>query len=421
MPSLTNFWRAFFDGLWDRLRSASTGSNWRAAAEASGLTSIREAFFFWKTTSVEGWLEALHVDLRTPPGRRNAGDVVRITVNGLTRELSMSTEGLGSRLQKRLGLAADIETGDASFDRDFLIQGRPPLVRALLDTDTRTAVRRVFSAGGVAGLAAGELRIDVTEGDGQPFLHEVLRPILALAQRLVEPADIAAQLRRNGLEDREQGVRQRCLIALMEAHPADAATTDTLRRACSDASEDVRLTAALALGDEGHPVLRALASAAEGEACAARAIAALGTSLEPQDALAWLEASLEKRRHTVAVACIGTLGARGLDGPAAGVETVLIERCVTHSDETVRMATAEALGRVGSVAAVLPLQEAARQAGGSQRRALLSAAQAIQSRLSGAEAGQLTVSNAEGGTVTLASEGGQVSLPDTDGPRSRSG
>jgi hypothetical protein len=136
--------------------------------------------------------------------------------------------------------------------------------------------------------------------------------------------------------------------------------------------------------------------------------------------LALLDASLAGKRDTVAAACIGRLGAAGTEGTAPGVEALLIARALAHPSENVRLATAEALGRLGSVAAVLPLLEAAPRAGGELRRALESAAQAIQSRLSGAERGQLTVSSAEGGTVSLAAEGGQVSLPDPPGARSGS-
>lgn len=79
------------------------------------------------------------------------------------------------------------------------------------------------------------------------------------------------------------------------------------------------------------------------------------------------------------------------------------------------MAVAEALARLGSVAAVLPLQEAALAEGADDavRRALSRAVAEIQSRLQGASPGQLSLATGDSGRLSLAEDtAGQVSLPD---------
>jgi hypothetical protein len=396
------------------LRQRDPGASWQSAAEAAGLKCIRRNSFLWFTTSVEGWRGSLHVEIRSANERRRA-PLVRITVKGIARWLRLGPEDVGSRLQTRLGMQEEIRIGDDAFDGDFLIQGDPRMAHALLDTEARASLRRLYTVAESAGLGDGRLVADHSEDTAGSYLADVLEQALDAAQRLVEPEDVAARIARNAVEDRAERVRRQCLRALLAHHRDHALTRETLRRACRDPGEDIRLEAALALEEEGHPVLRALASAAVGEGCAARAITGLGEGLEATEALSLLEQSLERRRDQVAVACLETLGRREPATVPTGLEPVLLQRALVHPAEDLRVAAAAALGRVGTVAAVLPLQEAAQRAGGAARRAMQGAARAIQSRLTGAERGQLTVAGAEGGTVTLASEGGQVSLPDPNG------
>ena len=361
------------------------------------------------TQRVVGWKGSLHVLIEAAPSSPEPGRL-RITVSGVAGGLSLRTEGLATRVQKRLGFDREIQTGHDGFDADFLIVSDGAVAHAVLDADTRGALRRLFGAHDPITLAAGTLSVDFARNT---TLNAVdLEQILDLAQRLVEPDDVGARIARNALEDRVDGVRRRCLLALLEGYGGHAATRDTVRRACADASEDVRLEAALASGEEGLPVLRALASSGESEACAARAIRALGARLDEAETRRLLERGLDRRRLAVTIACIEALGEPGRG--SAAVEELLIGRCLGDADQGVRSAAAVALGRTGTVAAVLPLQAAARETGGALGRAMQDAAREIQSRLLGAERGQLTVSSAEGGTVTLAAEGGELSPPEPD-------
>jgi hypothetical protein len=79
-------------------------------------------------------------------------------------------------------------------------------------------------------------------------------------------------------------------------------------------------------------------------------------------------------------------------------------------DPPVSVAAAQALGRVGTVAAVVPLREAAEQ-GGDLRRAARQAIAEIQARLAGAEPGQLSLAGGEAGALSLADgEPGRLTL-----------
>jgi HEAT repeat protein len=96
------------------------------------------------------------------------------------------------------------------------------------------------------------------------------------------------------------------------------------------------------------------------------------------------------------------------------VEAVLIG-ALDHEQGFVCQAAAQALGRVGSPAAVLPLKEmeAAHPRDPDVRRAAREAVAAIQARTGGAGPGQLSIADGEPGQVSYpTAEAGRVSLPD---------
>jgi hypothetical protein len=382
------------------------------AAQAAGLTDVRALSSFFTPTGVEGRLGPLTISM-VMTGERNSSSSWEVAVSGIALELTVRAEGVGARIQKRLGIGDDVETGDAAFDGDLIVLGDPGIAHALLDAKTRETLRRRFDS--VVSLWGGRLVVRV------PALYTVadaLKAALDLARPLVLPDDLATRLAHNALEDPVEGVRLACLRTLILRHAQHPATRGTLEHACEDTSERVRLEAALARHDEGHDALRRLAREAKDEACAARALRALQAALDPTEGMNLLEAALDRARPAVAAICIDVLGRREPELLPAGFEPLLIRRALWQSDE-VRAAAAVALGKMGTVAAVLPLQETAQKASGSLRRTIDDAVHAIQARLSGAERGQLTVSQAEGGTVTLAAGGGEVSLPDPDRSRAK--
>ncbi len=152
---------------------------------------------------------------------------------------------------------------------------------------------------------------------------------------------------------------------LAREFPKHPATRETLLAARQDTSEEVRLRAAMALGDEGRDTLVDLvARVGTGDSCAARAIVALGEHLPEELAQATLRRALGgARRPQTAQACLEALGRPG----RAAAEGLLLE-ALRGDDLPVSVAAAQALGRAGTVAAVAPLREAAERRGELRQR-----------------------------------------------------
>ena len=109
---------------------------------------------------------------------------------------------------------------------------------------------------------------------------EILAGVLDVARGLVAPKDVAGRIAENVGREPEAGARLRGLLALAREFPGHPATRPALLAAREDASEEVRLRAAMALGDEGRETLVGLVTrAGTDDSCAARAISALGASL----------------------------------------------------------------------------------------------------------------------------------------------
>jgi HEAT repeat protein len=125
-----------------------------------------------------------------------------------------------------------------------------------------------------------------------------------------------------------------------------------------------------------------------------------------------LDEALARGRVETACAFMGSLDRD--DGDVAA-ETPLV-RALGHLHPRVRVAAAQALGRIGTVAAVLPLKQAAERFGDLQGASRQAVAQ-IQSRAVGATPGQISLSGGGGqGQVSLAEgAGGHVSLPEGRG------
>jgi HEAT repeat protein len=231
-----------------------------------------------------------------------------------------------------------------------------------------------------------------------------------LSRRLVAPEPVRGRLAANARHDPVAGVRLLNLLALVRLHPGDAFTAAELRAATSDRDAEVRLRAGIELGKDGRDVLLALAAdRAVEDRCSARAIEALGRDFPAEQARAQLaracrEVRREPLRPASLRACIAVLGRRG------GAEATLIN-ALELGHEQVRVAAADALGAVGSAAAVLPLKEAAERHGGTLASAARNAIAEIQSRLTGSP-GELSLAEGEAGHLSLTADvGGRVSLP----------
>ncbi|HYU31632.1 MAG TPA: HEAT repeat domain-containing protein [Thermoanaerobaculia bacterium] len=328
----------------------------------------------------------------------------------------------------------EIATGDVRFDRAFCVEGPPFLVFAVLDARTRALLLGLLTRSWV-DLSGGELRAVASPWS----LSFTLPPLLEVGRRLTQPLDLVRCLAENAHRDPEAVVRIQNLTVLARELPGSPATRDALRAACSDPSIEVRLRAVQELGAEGLPFLLEFAESRITDGLSAGAVAILGRELPFERLQAILDHALSGYRIQTVRACLDVLTHRGqaevvgvlarVMPQARGDLAVTVAKALeaTGSPEAeppliqalqgdfigLRMAAAEALGRIGSVAAVLPLQEAEENAGpyGELQRAARQAIAAIQARIPGASPGQLSLAGTEAGQLSLAQTGaGQLSL-----------
>jgi HEAT repeat protein len=442
--------------LFLHVAAQARGRAWRSAAHAAGLTDLVSSDFLGVETGVTGRSGLLRVTLeRYQRGKHEVG--TRIVVDGLghpSYEFALRKEGMGSAIEKAFG-EREIELGDPVFDRLAYIHGSPRVVHAVLDGETRRLVGELIDGRiptGESGeplkarvaVSDGALRAEIQERAFQPGgerLPGALRTLLEAARRLVLPDDLPARLAENVRTDPLAKVRLSNLLTLTREYPDYEATKTALRAACRDEDDEVRLRAALALGDEGHEVLRQIATSTDvADGRSAGAVSALKEHLTREETKAILESALAARRRATARAAVEALGrvggsevieslgaaleaeddklvvaaadALGATGDAAA-ETPLIA-ALDRDGPTVWPAIAAALGLVGTAAAVAPLRTMASRFPFDLglRRASRQAIAEIQSRLTGATPGQLALADGDAGQLSLAEEGleGQVSL-----------
>jgi HEAT repeat protein len=433
---------------------------WRGAAKAAGLADLVAADVLGVATGLTARLGLLRVSFeRYQRGRSEKG--TRIVIDGLghpSYEFALRKEGMGSAIEKAFG-EREIEIGDREFDRKAYVHGSPRVVHAILDAETRRLVGELIDGRistedpgepleGRVAVSDGALRAEIPESSFRPGgqrLPGALRTLLAAARRLVLPDDIPARLAHSVRADPLPEVRLANLLTLAREFPAYAATQEALRAACEDSDHEVRLRAALALGDDGREVLLGLASSAEADdRQTARAVSALGEHLAPEQAEQVLGQALRSKRRATARAAVAALGERG----GSEVVTALAAALVEEDDELVEAvatalgatgeasaeaplvaafdrhgpavwtAIAAALGRVGTAGAVAPLRTMASRYPFDLglRRASRQAIAEIQSRLTGATPGQLALADGDAGQLSLAEEDahGRVSVVSED-------
>jgi hypothetical protein len=378
----------------------------------------------WQDAAAEYDLEVVSVSRWPLQLRAREGSVeVQIETcgdNARSTRIVVSVPGLPDfakvriRREPRFWQTREIEIGDTLFDRTFFIEGPILQVLTLLDAKTRRLLLRV-NAESRLEISGGALRAEGISDDRFPYLLHLL---LDIGQRLVQPLDVPRRLAENAHRDPKAKVRLQNLLLLIREFPRNPETLEALHRACSDRSSEIRLVAAKGLGDEGRDVIRALARRMVVDTVSAESVSILGRELPVKRMQAILDRSLRKRRFQTARACLEVLGQ---SGDATDIEPQLL-LALQHEEMGIRIAAANALGRAGSTAAVLPLKEAAEKGTSELRRAARQAIGEIQSRLQGAspgqlslaenEAGQLSIADTEAGRLSLATDpAGQLSLP----------
>jgi hypothetical protein len=444
MPTLALVLGAAVTGAMQALRARrSLVAAWTTGLEAAGLREIHVSGIAGLMTGVSARAGPLQVRLHQG---RPGGWQTRIVVSGLghgTARLDFTSQGADSWFERMSG-TSDLELGDPAFDRLVTLHGSLELACSVFDASTREVVARLVAGQtGDVSLGNATLRLVVRgpcHGPGSP-VFTALRWALHAARRLQQPDDLAPRLAANMTADPLPAVRLQNLRLLVDRHPAHPATRPALTAGLADPDEEVRLRAALALGEEGRPALLEIAAAAASDdARASLAVRSLGEHLATEHALGILRQSLRLRRLQSAAACVDALGGRrgaavvdllatvlagepqelaaaavrslaATEEPAA--EAHLVQGLQADSPE-VRVAVAAALERVGTAAAVMPLLAAAdRHPDGGLGRAARRAVDAIQARLQGAAPGQLSLSAADAGQVSLAGSGdagGRVSV-----------
>ncbi len=292
----------------------------------------------------------------------------------LRGELTLGSEGVLELLGKAFR-GKDIETGLTRFDDRVAIRGGGDAeALAFLDAATRVAVLGAVDDHGATlddeGLLSWRWRGVLTD---RAVIEPVLRDLVRLGERLAQAGDDReTRLAEHVASDPEAAFRAQCLHALARAHPGSPATEQALAAAATDDAPEVRLAAALQSGDvDGLLDASALSELAGARRVAtrtraARAVAAMGEPDEPLLLLLLADEAVE-----------------------------------------VKVAAAEALGEVGSLAAVEQLNSAAD--GVTTDRALKKAARsavgAIQDRVGGV-GGSLSLSGEDAavGAVSLAVE-----------------
>jgi len=453
--------------LLERRRLArQTADAYRTAARAAGLTGVEVSRHRLMDTSsllrARAGLVTVEITTRLHVGKRGQRSV--ITLGGLAG-LSLGKEGIRTSVSRQLG-ALEIQVGDPRFDDTLFVRGPEPLVRAILDSETRRLTVQVFEGRievldadttrlleSVVTVRSGVLRVEAVNVIASPrWLGECLRGLLDVARRLAHPADIPGRLAANGQADPLSEVRLANLRTLLAEYRGLPGTLRVLRSALNDPDPGVGLWAAIELGEEGRPVLQQIASNPRvPEEVQARALWSLGEHLSLEEALAVLSRALRSWRHPVAEACLVALGQRG--GPesvdplakvlavergalAAAAARALgatgepsaegpLTRELRRRDGGTGVACAEALGDVGSSLAV-PRLRAVESTSKDEalRRAAREAVAQIQGRLTGATPGQLSLTEAESGQLSLTEDqtgrvalhGGKDAEPDDEDP-----
>jgi hypothetical protein len=402
-------------------RRAPNEQAWRIAARRLGLQEILTVG--GGAAMFKGTIDGFQVGVDTcPDDRMPAHAKIRVGVG------ETAVQRLEARQAAGLLGANGVVVGHERFDKEVLVDGDPLLLGAVLSHATRYAV--IASAKlSFLSLRDGVVFTRVEANQARPAeLHKQVMRTLRLATLLQLPADIPKALAVNARRDPVSGVRERCLRLLIEHYAKTPATLEACRRALRDRSARIRLLAARHVGEEGRRTLLELAQdCALEEDLRAGAVLAIGARLPQAQAATILREAIASAKFALAVAAIGAIEESRDNAVRAALRAALEsehlklgERAVAllesdpegeaqlldaleHTEPSVRLAAALALGRSAGVAAVATMRAAIaeRPLELGFRRAVLAAIAAIQGRVPGAEPGQLAVAEAEAGELAL--------------------
>ena len=355
----------------------------------------------------------------------------------------------------------DAITGDPEFDGRVRVSGGDATALAVLPPEARTDFLTLGRANHLVRVADGRVTLEIFHKATKEEAVDQVRTALKLAQRLVLPADgVVAGLARRAVEDRHPGVRLRAFTILASGDQPVEIVANVARKLVEDPHPEVRMRAAMALGEEGFEYLSRLvltllprspferdghagtevapqaddntpaevlllrqaderAAAAAHEECRALALAHLVSRQKRERVLPLVKEALRASGplRVAALVAVTKIGDASLEA----------EMIAAHESDVpqVRVAAIEALGAIGTAAAVPHLRAQAERSGPLDfelRRTVDEAVAKIQARLQGAAAGQVALADAESGSaagrVSLMEDGaaGRVALaPDPPG------
>ncbi|MET0556298.1 MAG: hypothetical protein ABW221_24870 [Vicinamibacteria bacterium] len=402
-------------------------ADWQAAVSACGLTDV----------TVRG---------RTELTARRGALLVRLrafVVTGENRGTKLGVEGvprwLGLRQRdprrfedapawlndaQRDPASGGVPVGDRAFDAALVVDGPEAEVLAALDAGARRRHLELFvphaGRGALFSLTGVEPEVTVSDGrfatrrpdaraqERRDRVRVAIEGLLAVAEDWTSAVSRQERLAANARHDPLPGVRLRNLETLLRDAPAHAVVPSVLAAAREDADPEIRLTAALASGRDGHAVLRAfLSDPSTPDGVDARAIAVLGEDMDPAEVRAWLTRAQLSRRIASIAACL-----RALARPGRPVAPELVDALI-YDTPSVREAAAVLLGNVGTSAAhVVELNRVAAMYADDAPfvRAARAAVASIQSRLVGAGHGQLAVAPDSGELSLAENPDGRVSV-----------
>lgn len=429
---------------------------WLAAAEALQLEATGEE----KKRSMVGQVRGVPVRADFERETRGSGksqhtvDVTTFSAGGdgrIPKSLELREDSTWRQLGRFFD-GADMTTGDPGFDQLTELPTMNAYVCAALSESLREQLMAIVAEGARVSNGVVTWPFENVEEPDRQWLCMRIEHIARLAEQLGVTRDtLAPRLAHNAVHDSEPAVRLQNLQFLLAPDtraPAEL-VNETARALLTDLNPSVRFHAARRLGAEGRPTLKALTTdehAAIG--LRAQALQALGESDAP-DIAEWVEPFLVSSTPELTRAALVVVASRELNVHAehvialcgnadaslrAGAARTLsllksprselaLLQLLSDEETDVKIAAAEALGAVGSIAAVEPLLPLGKGFGrGQLRQAARGAVARIQSRLGDADAGRLSLAEDDelAGAVALADaealSGGEVTLATEEAP-----
>lgn len=414
-------------------RRISKRASWKRQMAALGLkVQVHGEYHLSAQGSIKGvpvWAQLKHE-------QEGEDNVLRARLTLESKAIPRNLEVLADSMLRSAGRLVqgsdDLTVGDPEFDDQVELSALDAYICAALSHGARQRVLTLLRWRGRVQQGQVTCRLNMEQQDEGDRLSAVLLNAVALARLLsVPPEALHGRLAKNALEDPAPAVRLKNLRFLVAAQTQTppALLASTARTLLGDV-HPVRLLAAQQLGAAGHATLRGLATSADvklEQRVAAASSLGQGATPDLDGLRALLDGKQPLELQLAALCAIPATGTPLTDGivsctrseheavraAAARALGVLAQpqteptllTLLSDASADVKHASAEALGVLGSVAAVAPLLPLAEGLLRPQlRQAARGAIGRIQSRLGAVEAGRVSLAESHdlAGAVDLA-------------------